>query len=189
VSQTRYADAKHPSQAAWNGWLERDDVLVQAAHLIPFSTSRNDNPTNGIALCPNHHWAMDRRLIAPCPDDRKPAGIWRVNSERLDERIEGQRDLVALAGHSVPLGGLGDAPVRWSKAPEEGWRSKTHREVWGASAASVSAAFLIWHFSLIINHFETFLQCRIRNVQCSMPNELTGSVVASNVSSITNFAR
>ena len=44
---------------------------------------------------------MDRHLIAPVPDGRKPAGIWRVNTERLDERIEGQRDLVAIAGKSV----------------------------------------------------------------------------------------
>jgi putative restriction endonuclease len=75
--------------------------LVEAAHLIPFGESRNDKPTNGMALCPNHHWAMDRFLIAPCPDRNRAAGIWRVNEERLDERIEGQRDLVGLAGKAV----------------------------------------------------------------------------------------
>jgi putative restriction endonuclease len=75
--------------------------LVEAAHLIPFGESRNDKPTNGMALCPNHHWAMDRHLIAPCPDTKRRAGIWRVNGERLDDRIEGQRDLVALAGKAV----------------------------------------------------------------------------------------
>jgi putative restriction endonuclease len=77
------------------------EALVEAAHLVPFGISRNDKPTNGVALCPNHHWAMDRHLIAPCPDAKKRAGVWRVNSERLDDRIEGQRDLVALAGKSV----------------------------------------------------------------------------------------
>ncbi len=75
--------------------------LVEAAHLIPFGESRNDKPTNGMALCPNHHWAMDRLLIAPCPDAKRRAGIWRVNEERLDDRIEGQRDLVGLAGKAV----------------------------------------------------------------------------------------
>lgn len=75
--------------------------LVEAAHLIPFGESRNDKPTNGMALCPNHHWAMDRHLIAPCPDAKRRAGIWRVNEERLDERIEGQRELVVLAGKAV----------------------------------------------------------------------------------------
>jgi hypothetical protein len=29
------------------------------------------------------------------------AGVWRINGERLDERIEGQRDLVALNGKPV----------------------------------------------------------------------------------------
>jgi putative restriction endonuclease len=81
--------------------LDQSISLVEAAHLIPFNVSRNDKPTNGMALCPNHHWAMDRHLIAPVPDGKKPAGIWQVNEKRLDERIEGQRDLVAIAGKSV----------------------------------------------------------------------------------------
>ncbi len=86
--------------------LENKTVsLVEAAHLIPFSLSRNDQPTNGIALCPNHHWAMDRHLIAPVPDRSKRSGIWRVNENRLDNRIEGQRDLMAIAGKSVILPG------------------------------------------------------------------------------------
>jgi predicted restriction endonuclease len=63
--------------------LDHVESLVEAAHLIPFSESRNDKPTNGMALCPNHHWAMDRHLIAPCPDSKRRAGIWRVNEERL----------------------------------------------------------------------------------------------------------
>ena len=40
--------------------LDQAISLVEAAHLIPFRVSRNDKPTNGVALCPNHHWAMDR---------------------------------------------------------------------------------------------------------------------------------
>ena len=81
--------------------LEQSLSLVEAAHLIPFEVSRNDKPTNGMALCPNHHWAMDRFLIAPCPDARRQTGVWQVDGERLDDRIEGQRDLVALAGRPV----------------------------------------------------------------------------------------
>jgi putative restriction endonuclease len=73
---------------------------VSLSYLL-FNVSRNDKPTNGMALCPNHHWAMDRHLIAPVPDGKKRAGSWRVNKERLDDRIEGQRDLVAIAGKSV----------------------------------------------------------------------------------------
>lgn len=74
--------------------------LVEAAHIIPFGVSRNDKPDNGVALCPNHHWAMDRFLIAPVPDPHHAAGIWRVGSG-LDARIEGQKDLVALKGQRV----------------------------------------------------------------------------------------
>lgn len=81
--------------------LDQAVSLVEAAHLIPFNVSRNDKPTNGMALCPNHHWAMDRHLIAPVPASNKRAGIWQVNEKRLDDRIEGQRDLVAIAGKSV----------------------------------------------------------------------------------------
>jgi len=81
--------------------LDHEVSLVEAAHLIPFNVSRNDKPTNGMALCPNHHWAMDRHLIAPVPDIKKRAGVWRVNDHRLDDRIEGQRDLVAIAGKAV----------------------------------------------------------------------------------------
>ncbi len=78
-----------------------DDLsLVEAAHLIPFGVSRNDKPDNGLALCPNHHWAMDRFLIAPCPDAKHVAGVWRVG-RGLDARIEGQKDLVALANQPV----------------------------------------------------------------------------------------
>jgi hypothetical protein len=40
----------------------------------------NDKPDNGLALCPNHHWAMDRFLIAPCPHPRHRAGVWRVRA-------------------------------------------------------------------------------------------------------------
>lgn len=81
--------------------LDQAASLVEAAHLIPFNVSRNDKPSNGMALCPNHHWAMDRHLIAPVPDARRRAGVWQVNEARLDDRIEGQRDLVAIAGKSV----------------------------------------------------------------------------------------
>lgn len=46
-------------------------------------------------LCPSHHRAMVRFLIAPCPDSKCGAGIWRVGLA-LDQRIEGQKALVAL---------------------------------------------------------------------------------------------
>jgi putative restriction endonuclease len=76
---------------------QTDDLtFVDAAHLIPFSSSFNDHPTNGIALCKNHHWAMDRYLIAPAPN------LSWIVSPRLDERrSDGEKSLVALKGKRV----------------------------------------------------------------------------------------
>lgn len=75
---------------------EADLTFVDGAHLIPFSVSRNDHPTNGLALCKNHHWAMDRFLIVPTPD-----GLWQA-STRLDaRRSPGEQALVALRGQPL----------------------------------------------------------------------------------------
>jgi putative restriction endonuclease len=80
--------------------ISDDFSLVEAAHIIPFSESRNDKPDNGVALCPNHHWAMDRFLIAPCPHTDHRAGIWRIG-QGLDSRIEGQKELIAMANQPI----------------------------------------------------------------------------------------
>lgn len=80
--------------------LGESNVLIEAAHLIPWAESHNDHPSNGIALCRNHHWAMDRHLIAPCPSDEHAAGIWRV-SPTLDTRISDLRELVGFNGEKV----------------------------------------------------------------------------------------
>ena len=37
-------------------------VLVEAAHIHQFAQSKNDDITNGMALCRNHHWAFDQGL-------------------------------------------------------------------------------------------------------------------------------
>lgn len=37
-------------------------TLVEAAHIHQFAKSKNDDITNGIALCRNHHWAFDQGL-------------------------------------------------------------------------------------------------------------------------------
>lgn len=73
-------------------------TFVDAAHLIPFSESQNDHPTNGISLCKNHHWAMDQKLIAPTPDK-----IWKV-SDRVDPRhSEAAKTLYHLNHHDILL--------------------------------------------------------------------------------------
>lgn len=37
--------------------------MIDACHIIPFSLSKDDRVTNGLALCPNLHRAFDRGLI------------------------------------------------------------------------------------------------------------------------------
>jgi putative restriction endonuclease len=74
----------------------RDLTFVDAAHLIPYSEQPNDHPTNGLALCKNHHWAMDRFLIAPGPD-----GHWKVSPRIIPHRSPGEKDLADLAGNPV----------------------------------------------------------------------------------------
>jgi len=69
-----------------------------AAHLIPFSESQNDHPTNGLAICKNHHWAMDRNLIAPAPDHH-----WHVPKIRDPRRSNWEKELIALSGQSLLL--------------------------------------------------------------------------------------
>jgi putative restriction endonuclease len=71
--------------------------IVEAAHLIPFTSSFDDHPRNGMALCKNHHWALDSHLIAPGPDH-----CWHV-SGGLDDRQPGERELIALSGRSLIL--------------------------------------------------------------------------------------
>ena len=77
--------------------MEGGLYIVDAAHLIPFAESHDDDPRNGIALCKNHHWAMDRNLIAPGTDR-----AWHV-LKSLDDRLEGQRELIHLDGRTLLL--------------------------------------------------------------------------------------
>jgi len=55
--------------------------IVDAAHIIPFYISYNNDIRNGFALCKNHHWCFDKGLItvdkdykinvSPLVDDQK----------------------------------------------------------------------------------------------------------------------
>ncbi|MCB1276122.1 HNH endonuclease [Prosthecobacter sp.] len=74
----------------------KDLTFVDAAHLIPFELGHNDHPSNGIALCKNHHWAMDRFLIAPSPD-----GHWQVSATLVARRSPGEKELLELKNERV----------------------------------------------------------------------------------------
>ncbi|MGJ8641780.1 MAG: HNH endonuclease [Luteolibacter sp.] len=76
----------------------QDISFIDAAHLIPFSSSYNDHPTNGLALCKNHHWAMDRNLIAPGPDHQ-----WQVSKILDHRRSNGEAELLTLSKKSLLL--------------------------------------------------------------------------------------
>lgn len=38
--------------------------VVEAAHIVPFRVCRNNDPRNGLALCPLHHWTFDQGALA-----------------------------------------------------------------------------------------------------------------------------
>lgn len=57
-------------------------AIVDAAHIHQFSDSRNNDPTNGIALCKNAHWLFD-------------VGLWTVDD---DYRVVVATDAYVKAG-------------------------------------------------------------------------------------------
>jgi putative restriction endonuclease len=65
---------------------------IDAAHLVPWSESYDDSPTNGLALCKLHHWALDAHLISPTTDLH-----WQVSGV-LDARRDSERELTRLDG-------------------------------------------------------------------------------------------
>lgn len=88
-------------RCAASGWRliipesRKSRVLVEAAHLIPYAESQDDDPRNGIALTPDFHWALDQNVIAPGPDMK-----WHV-SEVVDGRIADHKPLLDLRGREV----------------------------------------------------------------------------------------
>jgi putative restriction endonuclease len=97
---SRVVRAAYDNRCAASGWriiLPDGAAMVQAAHLIPFSDTQDDDPRNGIALSPTFHWALDRFLIAPGPDLK-----WHVSSA-LDSRIRDNAELLAFNGKNLLL--------------------------------------------------------------------------------------
>ncbi len=83
--------------------------LIDAAHLIPYAATQNNDPRNGMALTPTFHRALDHNLIAPGPDLK-----WHV-SPIIEQRIPDNRPLVDLDGKDVILyGGSKYQPSRVS---------------------------------------------------------------------------
>ena len=40
------------------------ESITEAAHIVPFSESYNDDVRNGISLCKSHHWTFEKGLIS-----------------------------------------------------------------------------------------------------------------------------
>jgi putative restriction endonuclease len=63
---------------------------VEAAHIHQFAQSRNDDITNGMALCRNHHWAFDQ-------------GLWSIDTSfevvvahgKFAEQVKNQPELMS----------------------------------------------------------------------------------------------
>jgi len=112
----RIVSENYDYRCAASGWriiLPEGRVMVEAAHLIPFAESYDDDPRNGIALAPTFHWALDAHIIAPGPDY-----AWHV-SKVLDERVADNQPLLALAGKSLMLP---KAKALWPKSEALEWR-------------------------------------------------------------------
>lgn len=45
-------------------------TAVEAAHIVPWHKTRNDHPTNGLALCRLCHWSFDEGLMSVATDYR-----------------------------------------------------------------------------------------------------------------------
>lgn len=112
----RIVSENYDYRCAASGWriiLPEGRVMVEAAHLIPFAETRDDDPRNGIALAPTFHWALDAHIIAPGPDY-----AWHV-SKVLDERVADNQPLLALAGTTLMLP---KEKALWPKEEALEWR-------------------------------------------------------------------
>jgi len=58
--------------------------IVDAAHIHPFSDSRNNDPRNGIALCKNAHWLFDHGLWTVSDDYRVVVAVGTFSESSPD---------------------------------------------------------------------------------------------------------
>ncbi|MEQ8523930.1 HNH endonuclease [Gracilimonas sp.] len=72
-------------------------TLVEGAHIIPWSESRNDDPRNGLSLCPTHHWLFDQFMITIRDDFSVRVSKWLKKEET---KI---RDLATLKNTTLHL--------------------------------------------------------------------------------------
>jgi putative restriction endonuclease len=73
------------------------ESITEAAHIIPFKVSGNNDVRNGISLCQLHHWAFDRGLISVDKNYEV------IVSELMSERGPIEWRLTTLSGKSILL--------------------------------------------------------------------------------------
>jgi len=71
--------------------------VLEAAHIIPYAKSFNDDPRNGLGLCPVHHWCYDEGLIGISPN------YVVTVSEALVETRPTENRLIRLRGQRARL--------------------------------------------------------------------------------------
>ena len=79
------------------------ESATDAAHIIPFHISHNDDIRNGLSLCKLHHWAFDKGLISlsrtykvivsPLMSDRHPTE-WMLTEQRDKSILLPEHDLL-----------------------------------------------------------------------------------------------
>lgn len=91
------------------------ETVTEAAHIVPFNETNNDDVRNGISLCKLHHWAFDKYLISV--DESYNV----IVSELMTERGSTEWMLKTLYGKAILL------PTQKALYPDQsalGW----HRE-------------------------------------------------------------
>jgi len=65
------------------------ESLVEGAHIIPWSKSKNDDPRNGLALCKTHHWMFDTHLLTVQPNYQIKLSNWlKREGDQIDNTID-----------------------------------------------------------------------------------------------------
>ncbi len=99
-------------------------TAVDAAHIIPWRISHNDDPRNGLALCRLCHWTFDEGMLAVSTD-------YLVNAS---PRLRADTNLPA---HLAALNGQGDDAPRRRRLLASGRISRlAHQQYFSPSITS-----------------------------------------------------
>ena len=73
------------------------ESLVEGAHIIPWSESKNNDPRNGLALCKTHHWMFDAYLLTVKPDFQIKLSAWlKEEGEEIEQTLIWDREEILL---------------------------------------------------------------------------------------------